>query len=70
LRKSLGLIPSLPFSVVLWETQNICYPALIKVFEENGWGSNNDPAMQQYFENLVQLAAQLQIRTPQLELQP
>jgi hypothetical protein len=71
LRKSLDLIPSLPFSVVLWEAQNICYPALVKVFEGDGWDTeNSDPAARQYFDNLVHIAAQLQIRTPQLELQP
>jgi alpha-amylase/alpha-mannosidase (GH57 family) len=70
LRKSLDLIPSLPFSVVLWEAQNICYPALVKVFEGSEWDrENSDPAARQYFENLVHIAAQLQIRTPQLELQ-
>jgi hypothetical protein len=54
----------------LWEAQNICYPALVKVFESDGWDAeNSDPAVQQYFENLVHIAAQLQIRTPQLELQ-
>jgi alpha-amylase/alpha-mannosidase (GH57 family) len=71
LRKSLELIPALPFVVTLWEAQNICYPPLIKLFEENGWGARiTDPAMQQHFDNLVHLAAQLQIRLPQLELQP
>lgn len=71
LRKTLDLIPSLPFSVVLWEAQNICYPALVKVFEGDGWDAEtSDPAARQYFENLVHIAAQLQIRTPQLELQP
>ncbi|HEY4781828.1 MAG TPA: hypothetical protein VIH54_08420, partial [Chthoniobacterales bacterium] len=69
LRKSLDLTPSLPFSVVLWEAQNICYPALVKVFEDGWDAENSDPAARQYFENLVHIAAQLQIRTPQLELQ-
>jgi alpha-amylase/alpha-mannosidase (GH57 family) len=69
LRKSLDLIPTLPFQVTLWEVQNICYPALVKAFEENGWGAGSDPAMQQYSDNLVHLAEQLHIRAPQLELQ-
>jgi hypothetical protein len=56
--------------VTLWEVQNICYPALVKAFEENGWGASADPAMQQYFDNLVHLAEGLHIRAPQPELQP
>jgi hypothetical protein len=70
LRKTLDLIPALPFPVTLWEVQNISYPALIKVLEESGWGVGiTDSAMQQHFDNLVHLAAQLRIRVPQLELQ-
>ena len=46
LRKSLDLIPSLPFPVTLWEVQNIGYPALAKVFEENGLEAReHDPAL-------------------------
>ena len=70
LRKSVDLIPTLPFPVTLWEVQNICYPALVKALEENGWDASAEPAMQQHFENLAHLAEQLHIRTPQLELQP
>ena len=70
LRKSMDLIPTLPFPVTLWEVQNICYPALVKAFEENGWGASADPAMQQYLDDLSHLAEQLRIRAPQLELQP
>jgi hypothetical protein len=70
LRKSVDLVPTLPFPVTLWEVQNICYPALIKAFEENGGGAGEDPATQQHFDNLVRLAELLLIRAPQLELQP
>jgi hypothetical protein len=70
LRKSLGLIPTLPFPVTLWEVQNICYPVLVKAFEENGWGVSADPTMQPYFDNLVHLAEGLHIRAPQPALQP
>jgi hypothetical protein len=63
LRKSVNLIPTLPFPVTLWEVQNICYPALVKVFAENGWGAGADPAMQQDVDNLVHLAEQLHLRT-------
>ncbi len=69
LRKSADLIPTLPFPVTLWEVQNICYPALVKALEENGLGTGADPAMQQHLDNLVHLAEQLHLRTPQLELQ-
>ena len=29
--------------MTLWEVQNICYPVLVKAFEENGWGAIADP---------------------------
>jgi alpha-amylase/alpha-mannosidase (GH57 family) len=69
LRRSVDLIATLPFPVTLWEVQNICYPALVKAFEENGSGAGEDPVMRQHFDNLVHLAEQLYIRAPQLELQ-
>jgi alpha-amylase/alpha-mannosidase (GH57 family) len=69
LRKSVDLIPTLPFPVTLWEVQNICYPALVKAFEENGWGAGTDAAMQQHLDNLVHLAEQLHLRAAQIELQ-
>jgi hypothetical protein len=55
--------------VTLWEVQNICYPALLAVLEENEWGASANPATQERVDNLVHLAGQLRIRTPQLELQ-
>lgn len=70
LRKSVDLIPMLPFPVTLWDVQNICYPALVNAFEEKGRGVGGDPAMQHHFDNLVHLAEQLRIRAPQLELKP
>jgi hypothetical protein len=66
LRKSVNLIPTLPFPVTLWEVQNICYPALVKVVAESLWGAGADPAMQQDVDNLVHLAEQLHLRTAQL----
>ncbi|PYX30696.1 MAG: glycoside hydrolase [Acidobacteria bacterium] len=70
LRKSMDLIPSLPFPVTLWEVQNICYPALVKAFEENGLEAReHDPAVRQYFDDLTRLATQLQIRIPEPALQ-
>jgi hypothetical protein len=69
LRKSVDLITTLPFPVRLWEVQNICYPALVKSFEENGWGTGADAAMQQQLDNLVHLAERLHLRATQPELQ-
>ena len=69
LRKSVDLIPTLPFPVMLWEVQNICYPALVKTFEENEFGGESDSAMRQHLDNLVHLAEQLHLRAAQLELQ-
>ena len=66
----MDLIPSLPFPVTLWEVQNICYPALVKAFEENGLEAReHDPAVRQYFDDLTRLATQLQIRIPEPALQ-
>ena len=47
--KLLDLIPSLPFPVVLWEAQNVCYRPFVTAFEQNGWhspgaGSGRDEA--------------------------
>jgi len=69
LRKLLDLIPSLPFSVVLWEAQNVCFAPLMKALEENRSAPHGEDAAGRYFDNLVHLAAQLQIRVPEVELQ-
>ena len=37
--KLLDLIPALPFPVVLWEAQNVCYRPLVTAFQQNGWHS-------------------------------
>jgi hypothetical protein len=64
--KLLDLVPSLPFPVVLWEAQNLCYRPLITAFEQNGWHSGNtDPVALQRHEQLDRLATQLHIRLPQ-----
>jgi len=66
LQKTLDLVPSLPFPVTLWEAQNICYPALVKAFEENGLEARaHDPALRQYFDILCRLATQFEIRIPE-----
>jgi alpha-amylase/alpha-mannosidase (GH57 family) len=66
LRKLLDLIPLLPFPVVLWEAQNLCYRPLVRAFEQNGWGAaKTDPLVQQRFDALSHLASQLQIHVPQ-----
>jgi hypothetical protein len=64
--KLLDLLPSLPFPVVLWEAQNICYRPLISAFQRNGWHAlNADPAAMQRHEQLSRLATQLHILLPQ-----
>jgi alpha-amylase/alpha-mannosidase (GH57 family) len=64
--KLLDLVPSLPFPVVLWEAQNVCYRPLITAFHQNGWHSPGaDPASVQRHEELNRLAAQLRILLPQ-----
>ncbi|HEY6766184.1 MAG TPA: DUF3536 domain-containing protein [Candidatus Sulfotelmatobacter sp.] len=67
LRATLGLIPDLPFDVVLWEAQNLCYPPLIKALEEDTGAASSEGTAR--FENLRRLAGQLKIRVPQMELQ-
>ena len=64
--KLLDLLPSLPFPVVLWEAQNLCYRPLLTAFQQNGWHSaGEDSAAAQRHEQLNRLATQLKIRLPQ-----
>ena len=63
--KLLDLIPALPFPVVLWEAQNLCYRPLITAYQQNGWHSPNaDPAAARRHEDLDRLAGQLHILLP------
>jgi alpha-amylase/alpha-mannosidase (GH57 family) len=63
--KLLDLIPALPFPVVLWEAQNLCYRPLITAFQQNGWHSPNaDPVAARRHEDLDRLAGQLHILLP------
>jgi hypothetical protein len=63
--KLLDLIPALPFPVVLWEAQNLCYRPLITAFQQNGWHSPDaDPAAARRHEDLDRLAGQLHILLP------
>jgi alpha-amylase/alpha-mannosidase (GH57 family) len=63
--KLLDLVPALPFPVVLWEAQNLCYRPLITAFEQNGWHSPDaDPAATRRHEDLDRLAGQLHILLP------
>jgi alpha-amylase/alpha-mannosidase (GH57 family) len=63
--KLLDLIPALPFPVVLWEAQNLCYRPLITAFQQNGWHSPDaDPAVARRHEDLDRLAGQLHILLP------
>jgi hypothetical protein len=64
--KLLDLIPSLPFSVVLWEAQNLVYRPLLTAYQRNGWHQPNvDPVAAQRHEDLNRLADQLHILLPQ-----
>ena len=64
--KLLDLIPSLPFPVVLWEAQNVCYRPLVTAFEQNGWHSPGaDPAAIKRHDDLSRLAEQLRILLPE-----
>ena len=64
--KLLDLIPSLPFSVVLWEAQNLVYRPLLTAYQQNGWHQPNaDAASMQRHEDLNRLANQLHILLPQ-----
>jgi hypothetical protein len=64
--KLLDLIPALPFQVVLWEAQNVCYRPLITAFQQNGWHSPGaDPLAVRRHEDLNRLASQLHIWLPE-----
>ncbi len=66
--KLLDLLPSLPFPVVLWEAQNVCYRPLVNAFQQNGWHSpkkEEDPLAVQRHDDLNRLAEQLHILLPQ-----
>ncbi|HET9305491.1 MAG TPA: DUF3536 domain-containing protein [Candidatus Sulfotelmatobacter sp.] len=64
--KLLDLISSLPFPVVLWEAQNLCYRPLLTAYQQNGWRSPQpDAAAVQRHNDLDRLANQLHILLPQ-----
>jgi Domain of unknown function (DUF3536) len=64
--KLLDLIPTLPFPVVLWEAQNVCYSPLITAFQQNGWHSPGaDPLAVRRHDDLNRLASQLHILLPE-----
>ena len=64
--KLLDFIPSLPFSVVLWEAQNLVYRPLLTAYQQNGWHQPNvDSVSTQRHEDLNRLANQLHILLPQ-----
>lgn len=66
LLKLLDLIPSLPFSIVLWEAQNLVYRPLLTAYQQNGWHQPNaDPVAAERHEDLNRLAKQLHILLPQ-----
>jgi hypothetical protein len=64
--KLLDLIPALPFPVVLWEAQNVCYRPLVAAFQQNGWHSPGvDPVAVRRHDDLSRLASQLHILLPE-----
>jgi alpha-amylase/alpha-mannosidase (GH57 family) len=64
--KLLDLIPALPFHVVLWEAQNVCYRPLVTAFQQNGWHSPGaDPVAVRRHDDLSRLASQLHILLPE-----
>ena len=64
--KLLDLLPSLPFTVVLWEAQNMVYRPLMSAYEQNGWHTPGaDPVAVQRHDEFNRLAAQLHILLPQ-----
>lgn len=66
LLKLLDLIPSLPFSIVLWEAQNLVYRPLLTAYQQNGWHQPNaDPVATERHAELNRLANQLHILLPQ-----
>lgn len=61
----LDLLPSLPFPVVLWETQNLVYRPLLAAFGQNGWHTPHpDPESALRHDELNRLASQLHILLP------
>ena len=65
--KLLDLIVALPFPVVLWEAQNLCYRPLVTAFQQNGWHSPAaDPVALRRYEDLKRLASQLHILLPEV----
>ena len=63
LRKSLDLALSLPFPVVLWEVQNICYGPIIKRLGEcSPEAANGNHDSERWLFELGQLEDQLRIR--------
>jgi alpha-amylase/alpha-mannosidase (GH57 family) len=66
LLKLLDFIQALPFTVVLWEAQNVSYRPLLTAFQQNGWHSPAaEPEAARRHEDLNRLASQLKILLPQ-----
>jgi hypothetical protein len=56
----------LPFTVVLWEAQNMVYRPLMSAYQQNGWHTPGaDPVAVQRHEEFNRLATQLHILLPQ-----
>jgi len=66
MNRLLDLLPSFPFPVTLWETQNLAYRPLVTAYQQNGWHAQNpDPVALQRRQELERLASQLHILLPQ-----
>jgi len=62
LRKLLDFVSTLPFSVVLWEIQNICYAPLIKTMDDlRDQAQSGNGAAKTLFDELAQLREKLKI---------
>ncbi len=61
LRKLLGFVSSLPFPVVLWEVQNICYGPLIKTVTELREQAQTDNGVANLLNEITLLRENLRI---------
>jgi alpha-amylase/alpha-mannosidase (GH57 family) len=71
LRKLLEFALSLPFPVVIWEVQNMCYlPLLQELGKHRDAAASGDARAQQWMSALETLREKLRIQTPPPEITP
>jgi len=64
-KKLLDLALGLPFSVALWEVQNISYTPLVRAIEKcREWNGNGDAAQKEFVGELASLREALKIQNP------